>query len=134
MFNKSEPAMKPTNSRKPSGAPSIIGSDVQIDGNLTSSSEVQLDGQVRGDIQCGALVMGESGAVQGNIRADEVTIRGQVDGDIRARVVHLEQSATINGDVVHESLTVESGAKLNGRFTYGSGADLAATPAKAAAE
>lgn len=137
MFNKSEqatkkPAMPATN---PKGStPSIIGVDVEIEGHLKTNNEVQLDGRVIGNISCGALVMGETGSVDGDIRADEVTIRGQINGDLRARRVRLEASAVINGDVYHESLTVEAGARLNGRFSYSTESELAAQKAPAAAE
>ncbi|NVJ99367.1 MAG: polymer-forming cytoskeletal protein [Alphaproteobacteria bacterium] len=100
--------------------PSLIGSDVQIEGNVRTQGELQLDGSITGDLQCGGLVMGESGAVNGTIVADNVTIRGTVKGEIRARSVRLEKSATVEGDVIHESLSVESGAKLTGRFAHSS--------------
>ena len=136
MFGTSESSMKKqvVNNGFPKGAstPSIIGPDVEIEGDISSGGEIQLDGRIRGNLICGALVMGESGGVDGDIKADEVTIRGRVNGDIRARLVQLEASAVTNGDVYHESLTVEAGAKLNGRFQYGAAAELAEQ--KAAAE
>jgi len=98
--------------------PSIIGSDVEIEGNVRTVGELQLDGAIRGDLACGGLVMGESGAVKGSITADNVTIRGTVTGEIRARSVRLEKSAVVEGDVYHESLSVEAGAKLTGRFAH----------------
>ncbi len=98
--------------------PSIIGSDVEIEGNVRTVGELQLDGSITGDLSCGGLVMGESGAVKGTVSADNVTVRGQVDGQIRARSVRLEKTAIINGDIYHESLSVEAGAKLTGHFAH----------------
>ncbi|MEX0297699.1 MAG: polymer-forming cytoskeletal protein [Kordiimonas sp.] len=98
--------------------PSIIGSDVEIEGNVRTIGELQLDGAITGDLTCGGLVMGESGSVKGTIAADNVTVRGQVDGQIRARSVRLEKTAVINGDIYHESLSVEAGAKLTGHFAH----------------
>ena len=100
--------------------PSIIGSDVHIEGNVRTVGELQLDGAITGDLTCGNLVMGENGAVNGTIAADTVTIRGTVAGEIRARSVRLEKSAVVDGDVFHESLSVEAGAKLTGRFAHSS--------------
>lgn len=99
-------------------APSIIGSDVEIQGNVKTSGELQLDGKIMGDINCGSLVMGETGAVTGLVQADNVTIRGNVEGEIRSKTVRLEKSAVVNGDVYHENLSVEAGAKLSGRFSH----------------
>jgi len=109
--------------------PSIIGSDVQIDGNIKTIGELQLDGSITGDLSCGGLVMGESGAVKGTITADTVTIRGSVHGEIRARSVRLEKSASVEGNVFHESLSVEAGAKLTGHFAHTLGASEAAKAA-----
>jgi len=102
--------------------PSIIGSDVQIEGNIKTVGELQLDGTITGDLACGGLVMGESGAVKGTITADTVTVRGSVKGEIRARSVRLEKSAVVEGNVFHESLAVEAGAKLTGHFAHTTGA------------
>ena len=102
--------------------PSIIGSDVQIEGNIKTVGELQLDGAIVGDLACGGLVMGESGSVKGTIAADSVTIRGSVQGEIKARSVRLEKSAIVEGNVFHESLSVEAGAKLTGHFAHTSGA------------
>ena len=98
--------------------PSIIGSDVEIEGNVRTIGELQLDGSIKGDLSCGGLVMGETGAVKGTISADTVTVRGKVTGEIRARTVRLESSAVIDGDIYHESLSVEAGARLTGHFAY----------------
>ena len=98
--------------------PSIIGSDVVIEGNVKTVGELQLDGCIKGDLSCGGLVMGETGSVKGTIAAETVTVRGSVTGEIRARNVRLESSSKIDGDIYHESLSVEAGAKITGHFSY----------------
>lgn len=129
MFSKSKEDMKkPMNNNTPTprpGAaptPSIVGADVQIEGNVKTVGELQLDGSITGDLVCGSLVMGETGKVNGTIAAETVTVRGAVKGEIRAKSVRLEKSAVVEGDVYHESLSVEAGAKLTGRFAHTSGA------------
>lgn len=115
-----KPANTQTNSPRPSVAttPSIIASDVQIEGNVKTAGELQLDGAITGDLVCGGVVMGETGAVNGTIAAESVTIRGKVIGQIRAKSVRLEKTAVVEGDVFHESLSVEAGARLTGRFAH----------------
>lgn len=139
MFSKSRDDMKkPQNNPSPAPragsapTPSIVGSDVEIEGNVKTVGELQLDGAITGDLVCGTLVMGESGSVSGTISADDVTIRGTVRGEVRAKSVRLERSATVEGDVFHESLSVEAGAKLTGRFAHTS--SPRETAPKAAAE
>jgi len=43
-------------------APSVIGPDLTINGNLISKGEVQIDGEVQGDIQGTYVVIGEKAA------------------------------------------------------------------------
>lgn len=143
MFSKSKEDMKkpatissPAARQSGTPTPSIIGSDVEIEGNVRTVGELQLDGIIHGDLTCGGLVMGESGSVKGIITADNVTVRGTVNGEIRARSVRLEKSAVVDGDVYHESLSVEAGAKLTGRFAHTSSPKeaSAASPASPADE
>lgn len=140
MFSKSKEDMKkPMNNNTPTPrpgsapTPSIVGADVQIEGNVKTVGELQLDGSITGDLACGSLVMGETGKVNGTIAAETVTVRGSVKGEIRAKSVRLEKSAVVEGDVYHESLSVEAGAKLTGRFAHTSGA-LSGDSKKAPAE
>ena len=44
-------------------APSILSSDLVITGSISSEGEVQLDGEVRGDVRAGTLTIGEEASV-----------------------------------------------------------------------
>jgi len=104
--------------RPASSAPSIIGSDVRITGNLSTAGEIQLDGVVEGDVQAASLTMGEQGSLKGTVTAERIVIRGKVDGSIRGRTVILEQTAKVAGDVFHETVSIEAGATIDGKFTH----------------
>ena len=99
MFSKSkkEPGNKPAAqvSRKPA-APSIIGADLRIVGDLKSEGEVQVDGFIDGDIRTKVLLIGESATVKGEIVSDTVRVYGKVNGQIKARAVTLAKSAGQN--------------------------------------
>ena len=102
---------------RPSGAaPSIIGIDVKLTGNLITVGEVQFDGHIEGDLQCGSLTIGESATIDGSVVAETVIIHGTLSGTIRAKVVRLERTSKVLGDVFHEDLSIESGAHIEGRF------------------
>ncbi len=113
-FERDRPVKAPT----PNAAPSIIGSDVHIIGDLKTAGEIQLDSIVEGNLKCGALTMGEHGTVSGSIIADTVVIKGKVEGEIRARSVRLEKTAKVKGNVWHETLAVEAGAIIEGKFVH----------------
>jgi len=107
---------KPT--RPANSAPSIIGSDVTIKGDITTLGEIQLDGAVEGDVRSASLTIGEHGSVQGIVTAEEVIIKGSVNGQIKGRNIRLEKSAKVKGDLFHETLSVEAGAFIEGSLTH----------------
>jgi len=95
---------------------SFIGPDVVVTGNITTSGQLHIDGKVEGDVRCASLIQGESGAISGNIEAEEATLAGLVDGGVSAGNLMAEASVRITGDVLYETLTVASGAQVDGRF------------------
>ena len=117
MFSKSkkEPGNKPAAqvSRKP-GAPTIIGADISIVGDLNSEGEVQIDGFIDGDIRTKTLLIGESAVIKGEVVGDTVRVYGKVNGQIKARAVTLAKSAHVVGNILHENLSIEEGAFLEG--------------------
>ncbi|MEQ9448077.1 MAG: polymer-forming cytoskeletal protein [Rhodospirillaceae bacterium] len=94
--------------------PSIISADLSVEGNLVSNGEVQVDGTVKGDIQCKALIVGAKGSVTGEVSAQTVRMHGSIKGMIRAKSVFLASTARMSGDVEHESLAIEPGAYMEG--------------------
>ena len=105
---------------KPQGlnqtSPSIIGANCSLAGDITSDSEVHVDGKVVGDVRCVTLVIGEKGSVTGEIDAETVRVLGSVAGQITAKAVELAKTARIVGDITHDTLAVEAGAYVEGRF------------------
>ena len=98
--------------------PSIISADMAIQGSLSSSGDMQIDGKVEGDIRSAGLVIGENAEVQGEIFAEDVTIRGKVTGRIRARKVLLAATCRVEGDILHEAFSVEAGAFFEGNCRH----------------
>ena len=94
---------------------STIGEDLKITGNVTSKGEIHLDGEVNGDVSCVALVLGESGKLEGNVIAEDVLIRGRLTGSIRALRVTLQAMCYVEGDIYHQSIALEQGAFFEGR-------------------
>jgi cytoskeletal protein CcmA (bactofilin family) len=112
-----------TNSARPMGlsrspernTPSVIGPDLIIHGNLTSKGEVQVDGEVQGDIHGTYVVIGEKARITGGIVAEEIVVRGHVAGSIRGKRVMLQSSSHVEGDVYHQALAIEQGAYFEGK-------------------
>ena len=96
-------------------SPSVIGSDLTIIGNLVSRGEVQVDGEIQGDIHGTNIVVGEKAKITGAIIADEIVVRGHVMGSIRGKRVMLQSSSHVEGDVFHQALSIEQGAFFEGK-------------------
>lgn len=116
------------------GVPSIISRGLVITGDLASDGEIQVDGRVEGDIACVSLVIGLSGEVVGEVRAQSLRLHGQLTGQVRADSVFLASTARMVGDVHHQSLAIEPGAFLQGMCRRSDEAQAAAPIAIAAAE
>ena len=101
--------------RASGGSPSVIGPDLTIAGNLISKGEVQIDGEIQGDIHGTYIVVGEKARITGGIVAEEIVVRGHVMGSIRGKRVMLQSSSHVEGDVYHQSLAIEQGAFFEGK-------------------
>ena len=95
--------------------PSVIGGDLTVMGNMISKGEVQVDGEVQGDINCLQLVVGEKAKITGGVVAEDVVVRGHVMGSIRGMRVTLQSSSHVEGDIYHQSLAIEQGAYFEGK-------------------
>ena len=98
--------------------PSILGPGLRVVGKLESQGEIQIDGQIEGEVRCKSLAIGREGDVDGKIVADEITIGGRVKGNICARKVELLDTAKVEGDILHEFLVVQPGAVVNGKCQH----------------
>ncbi len=96
-------------------APSLIGQDLTIIGNLVSKGEVHVEGEVQGDIHGTNILIGENARITGGIIAQDVVVRGHVMGSVRGVKVALQASSHVEGDIYHKSLAIEQGAFFEGR-------------------
>ena len=123
MFSKktetpAQPMARPIVSR-PMANPtfSILGSDTAIKGDISSASDLHIDGKVDGDIRCAGLVQGETSEIAGSIIAQSAKLAGLVEGTIDVGELIIHKTARILGDVAYDTLSIEPGAKVDGRLT-----------------
>ena len=93
---------------------SILSSDLQIKGNIRTTGDVQIEGQVEGDIRAHLLTVGEGATVKGELMADDVVINGRIIGRVRGLKVRLTSTARVEGDIIHKTIAIESGAHFEG--------------------
>jgi cytoskeletal protein CcmA (bactofilin family) len=110
------------NKQKQPAIKCLIGETSRIDGNLSFSDGLRVDGRVVGSVSAGVglssmLVISESATVTGEIHADHVIINGTVHGPVHARVMlELQPKARIHGDVHYTVLEMHRGALVSGQL------------------
>jgi cytoskeletal protein CcmA (bactofilin family) len=112
---------------------STLSADLQFDGNITGGGDLQIDGSIKGDVRVGRLIVGETGAVEGNVSADYVEVRGRIVGAVSGKQVKLVATAYVDGDITAEQLSIDIGAYFQGRVLQGRREAPAAKPSAAAA-
>lgn len=101
---------------------SLIAQGSCIEGNLTFTDGLRIDGEVIGNIRAAEdgpsiLVISESAMVTGHIYADHVIINGRVVGPVHAaELLELQPKAKIAGDVSYKALEMHQGAVITGQL------------------
>jgi cytoskeletal protein CcmA (bactofilin family) len=110
-----------TVSTTPEGATCIIAKGTVIEGKITTSENIRIDGTIKGEVRCDKrLVMDAGGLIEGNVFAGESTIKGRVVGTVSVtNTLHLLESSFIKGDIKAKKLHVEEGAKYDGKCLIG---------------
>jgi cytoskeletal protein CcmA (bactofilin family) len=89
-----------------------------IEGDLSALSAEFVGGSVKGNVTVGErVVVDEETVIEGDIKAKDIVISGKVVGEIKAEnSVRLTSSAVIKGDLFAASISIETGAKVEGKF------------------
>ena len=100
----------------------FIGSNVTIEGTMTGSEPVTIEGTVKGKINlAGTLLIGTKARVEATVHAKNVTIEGRLNGDVSADdKVELVASANVDGNIKAPKIIVAEGAKFRGSVDMGS--------------
>ena len=109
---------------KPSPIDSLIGSGSTIEGNITFTGGLRIDGHVKGNVKAtgskpGTLVLSEMAKVEGEIDVAHVVVNGTVAGPVRAtEYVELLPKARVTGNVSYKSIEIHVGAIVMGQLVY----------------
>ena len=93
---------------------SVLSADLTITGNIRTTGDINIEGNVEGDIRAHLLTVGEGATVKGECIADDVVVNGRVVGKVRGLKVRLTSTARVEGDIIHKTIAIESGAHFEG--------------------
>ncbi len=102
----------------------LVGADTRIEGDLSFSGGLRVDGAIRGDVteQNGnpsTLILSEHGKIEGGVTAAKIVLNGKVVGTVMSsHFVELQTKARITGDLHYKSLEMHTGAVIEGKLVY----------------
>ncbi len=107
---------------KPPKITTVIGRDTEVRGDLKFHGGLHVDGSIKGNIssttdELAALILSESGTVEGDVRVSNVILNGTVIGDVYASErAELAPQARVTGTLYYHLLEMAMGAEVNGQL------------------
>jgi cytoskeletal protein CcmA (bactofilin family) len=94
-----------------------IGKSVIIKGEIASSEDLFVDGEVRGSIELRdhGLTVGPNGKVDANVTAREIVVHGTLNGNVHAtEKIEIRKTGSLLGDLTTARIIIEDGAYFKG--------------------
>ncbi len=94
----------------------IIGSGIQVRGNLSGSGDLVIEGRIEGHVALQDHMTVElSGTVVADVEVQNLTINGKMSGNVDASDrVKIATSAIVTGDIRAPRVVIEDGARFRG--------------------
>ena len=95
---------------------SILGPELEINGDVNVSGDLIIYGTVNGDILSkGEVISAKGSTVSGNICAQNASLSGTVNGNLEIELkVILGKFSHVTGNLKAAIITIEEGAKFDG--------------------
>ena len=103
---------------------SLIGVGTKVEGDITFSGGLRVDGEIKGNInatneQPSTLVVSEHAQIEGNISVSHLVINGTVAGSLFAsEFLELQSHARVTGDVHYNTIEIHLGAVIQGQLVH----------------
>lgn len=101
----------------------LIGQHTRLEGGITFSGGLRVEGCVKGDViaeeEDSLLTVSEDGTIEGQVKVPYIILSGSVTGDVHATEhIELAHQAQIHGNVYYHLIEIAMGAKVNGNLIY----------------
>jgi cytoskeletal protein CcmA (bactofilin family) len=114
-----QPTATPATSPIPqdAGDRTVIARPSKIEGRVSGSGEIVVNGLVNGTIDAtGTVRVADQGRVEATVHGKVVTVAGAVTGDITAdERIELEPSARVDGNITAPRILIKDGATFRGQ-------------------
>jgi cytoskeletal protein CcmA (bactofilin family) len=119
------------------GTVTLIAPGTRIKGEVSGSTEVQIEGEIEGNVRIdGLVVVGAGGSVLGLVHGRTVRVAGQVVGNVSGvERVEVNAAGSVEGDIAAPRVVIAEGAFFRGKIDMKSDHDRESRrPVKAGAE
>ncbi len=103
---------------------SLIGAGTKIEGNISFSGGLRVDGEIKGNVtavaeQPSTLVISEAARIEGEIRVSHLVVNGTICGSVHTtEFLELQAHSRVAGDVHYNTLEMHLGAIVDGRLVH----------------
>ena len=94
-----------------------IGKSIVINGELSGSEDLTIEGRVDGKIELRdhVLTVGTNGRIKAQVSAKAIVVLGQVTGNLNATdKVDIKESGSVEGDIVAPRVAIADGSHFRG--------------------
>lgn len=95
----------------------VIGSSIQINGDLRGDEDLRIEGNVSGTVELknSILTIGKEGKVKAGVYAKAIAVDGETKGDLYATErVSIHVNARVQGNIIAPRVSIEDGAHFKG--------------------
>lgn len=111
---------------RPPRVNTVVGDSTKVEGDVTFSAGLHVDGALHGNISVetddderSTLTVSEDGSVVGEVRVPNLILDGTITGDVFITCrVELAEHAKIHGNLHYRSLEMAMGATVNGQLVH----------------
>ena len=102
----------------------VIGRETEVHGDVRFEGGLHVDGVIKGDViggpdQRSALILSESGSIEGDVRVANVILNGAINGDVYVSGrAELAPEAKVTGTLHYRLLEMSIGAEVNGQLVH----------------
>lgn len=95
----------------------VIGKNTKIKGEVGGTGNLRVDGEIEGSLALtGNVIIGETGLVLGDVKAESLDVSGTVKGNVTAQgALTIHSTGQLIGDVKVNAFQIEDGGIFKGR-------------------
>ncbi len=101
----------------------LIDRCTTVEGTLTSSRDIRIEGELRGTLRCeGWIQIAEGARVDATVEAGGITVAGMLRGSIDCRgKLHILKTGFVSGTITTKTLVIEEGGRCEGDLSMPAG-------------